>query len=113
MNPADLLDHALERSGAPDVAPASVRNLIAVAAEVADAISATRLSHADQQRIYERSLAMLEEALHDHRRGWQRALRIQPRGPALMGGVAALSIGAAAIGWAVIHARRGLRRTAA
>jgi len=59
---------------------------------------------ADEQRS--RSLSLLEEAVDEQRRGWQRALRVHRRAPVLVGGAAALTIGAAAIGWAVLHGRR-------
>jgi hypothetical protein len=109
VNQADILDRALERDARPDQAPASVRALVALANEVADALSAARLSRGEQQRIYARSLAMLEDALHEHRRGWQRVLHLERPAPAIVGG-AALTIGAAAIGWAVLHGRRGASR---
>jgi hypothetical protein len=111
MNPADILDRALERSGADradraDKAPASVRALVAMASEVAEALGAARLSRAEQDRIYTRSLAMLEEAVEEQRRGWQRVLHLKRPAPFLVGGAAALTLGAAAIGWAVLHGRR-------
>jgi len=70
-----------------------------MAAEVADALGSVRLSRAEQEQIYARSLALLEEALHEQRRGWQRVLRVERRAPVLVGGAAALTLGAAAIGW--------------
>ena len=105
MNPADMLDRALEghRVTRP---PASVRGLLDIATEVAEALMAVRLSRADQDRIYARSLAMLESAVDYQRRGWQRALHVRRPAPVLVGGAAALTIGAAAIGWAVLHGRR-------
>ena len=106
MNPADILDGALEAGLSGRRLPASVRGLLDVATEVADALTATRLSRADQDRIYARSLAMLEAAVNEQRRGWQRALGLRRPGPVLIGGAAALTLGAAAIGWAVLHGRR-------
>jgi len=103
---ADILDRALEREGSGRKVPASVRALVTVAAEVADALASARLSSAEQDRIYARSLALLEEAVHEQRRGWQRVLHLQRPAPVLVGGAAALTIGAAAIGWAVLHGRR-------
>jgi len=105
VNPADMLDRALEgdRVTRP---PAAVRGLLDIATEVAEALMAVRLSRADQDRIYARSLAMLESAVDEQRRGWQRALHVRRPAPVLVGGAAALTIGAAAIGWAVLHGRR-------
>jgi hypothetical protein len=104
VNSVDVLDSALEQSGGGQ-ASASVRALVAMAGEVADALGSVRLSRAEQERIYARSLSLLEEALHEQRRGWQRVLRLDSRAPVLVGG-AALTLGAAAIGWAVLHGRR-------
>ena len=106
MTQADLLDAVLERERRADQAPASVRALVNMANEVSAALSALRLSRAEQERIYARSLAMLEEAVHEQRRGWQRVLHFERPAPVLFGGAAALTIGAAAIGWAVLHGRR-------
>jgi hypothetical protein len=105
MTQADILDAALERGGSDRQAPASVRALVTLAAEVADALASAGLSRADQDRIYARSLALLEEAVREQRRGWQRVLRLERSAPVLVGGAAALTIGAAAIGWAVLHGR--------
>jgi hypothetical protein len=102
---ADLLDGALE-TGWDASTPASVRALLTLAAEVADALAAVHLTRGEQERIYARSLALLEEAVNEHRRGWQRALGLERRAPLLVGGAAALTIGAAAIGWALLHGRR-------
>ncbi len=106
MKPADILDRALDGRANGKQAPASVRALLDVAAEVAEALTAVHLTRAEQERIYSRSLAMLEEAVHEQRRGWQRVLHLEPPAPVLVGGAAALTIGAAAIGWAVLHGRR-------
>jgi hypothetical protein len=106
MTPADSLDRALERSGAGQQAPASVRALVTMANEVADALSSVRLNRNEQDRIYARALAMLEDAVHEQRRGWQRVLHLEGPAPVLVGGAAALTLGAAAIGWAVLHGRR-------
>ena len=113
MNPADALDSALERGGRADRAPATVAALVRIAAEVSDALADAGLDRADRDRIYARSLALLEVAVHENRRGWQRVLRLERRTPVVIGG-AALTIGAAAIGWALIHGRRtGSRPVAA
>jgi hypothetical protein len=106
MTQADILDAALERGGSERRTPASVRALVTLAAEVADALTSAGLSRAERDRIYARSLALLEEAVHEQRRGWQRVLRLERSAPVLVGGAAALTIGAAAIGWAVLHGRR-------
>jgi hypothetical protein len=106
LNPADMLDRALESGRAGNRPPASIRGLLDVAGEVAEALTGMRLSRADQDRIYARSLSLLEDAVHEQRRGWQSALHVQRRAPVLVGGAAALTIGAAAIGWAVLHGRR-------
>jgi hypothetical protein len=103
---SDILDRALEDGGSRKRVPASLRALLDVAAEVAEALAATRLTRAEQERIYARSLAMLEEAVHEQRRGWQRVLHLDRPAPVLVGGAAALTLGAAAIGWAVLHGRR-------
>lgn len=106
MSTADILDRALEEDGSGRRVPASVRALLDVAAEVAEALATTRLSRAEQERIYARSLAMLEEAVRDQRRGWQRVLHMERPAPVLVGGAAALTLGAAAIGWVLLHGRR-------
>jgi hypothetical protein len=103
---ADILDRALDRGGSDRSTPASVRSLLAMADEVADALAAVRLTRSEQDRIYARSLALLEDAVREQRRGWQRVLRVERPAPVLVGGAAALTIGAAAIGWAVVHGRR-------
>ncbi len=106
MTTADILDRALEDGGSRRHAPASLRALLDVAAEVAEALAATRLTRTEQERIYARSLAMLEEAVHEQRRGWQRVLHLDRPAPVLVGGAAALTLGVAAIGWAMLHGRR-------
>ncbi|HEY7926279.1 MAG TPA: hypothetical protein VIG86_02530 [Candidatus Dormibacteraeota bacterium] len=106
MNSADILDGALENRGSNRQAPASVQGLVDVATEVVQALAASRLSRAEQERIYARSLALLEEAVRAQRRGWQRVLHLEGPAPVLVGGAAALTLGAAAIGWAVLHGRR-------
>lgn len=105
MNTADLLDQVLEDGGTVRTVPASVRALLQVAAEVADALAPASLSRADRDRIYARSLAILEAAVDEQRRGWQRILRPRPA-PLVIGGAAAVTLGAAAIGWVVLHGRR-------
>jgi 2-phosphoglycerate kinase len=106
VSTADILDRALEEEGSSRRVPASVRALLDVAAEVAEALATTRLSRAEQERIYARSLAMLEEAVREQRRGWQRVLHLERPAPVLVGGAAALTLGAAAIGWVLLHGRR-------
>lgn len=106
MTTADILDRALEGGGSRKQAPASVRPLLDVAAEVAQALAASRLTRAEQERIYARSLSMLEEAVRQQRRAWLRVLRMERPAPVLVGGAAALTLGAAAIGWALLHGRR-------
>jgi hypothetical protein len=113
VNHADILDDALERGNAARGGPASIRALVELAGEVAEALSSARLSRADQDRIYVRSLAMLEAAVNEQRRGWQRALRLRRPLPVLVGGAAALTIGGAAVGWAVLHGRRSHHAAAA
>ena len=105
MNQAEILDAVLDgdRDGAR--APSAVRALVSMAEEVSGALASLRLTGAEQDRIYARCLAILEEAVHEHRRGWQRVLHIERRAPVLVGGAAALTLGAAAIGWAVLHGR--------
>jgi hypothetical protein len=106
VNTADILDRGLESRRSGNQAPASVRALLDVAAEVATALAETRLTRAEQDRIYARSLALLEEAVHEQRRGWQRVLRLERPAPVFVSGAAALTLGAAAIGWALLHGRR-------
>lgn len=112
MKAVDVLDRALQNSTAAEHAPASVRELLSIAAEVVDALGAVRLSAADQQRIYARSLALVEHALDEQRRGWRRVPHLDRRVPAIIGG-AALTLGAAALGWAVLHGRHASSRPAA
>ena len=109
MRRAELLDRGLQRGTAPEDAPKPVRDLLSMAAEVVDALAAVRLSEADHQRIYARSLALMEHALGEQREGWQRVLHLKHRAPAIVGG-AALTLGAAAVGWAVVHGRRASSR---
>lgn len=105
MKQADVLNAFLESDNATGHASASVRALVSMADEVSDALSSLRLSRVDQERIYARCLAMLEEAVNEQRRGWQRVLHLERPAPVLVGGAAALTLGAAAIGWAVLHSR--------
>lgn len=105
MKQADVLNAFLESDTSTGHASASVRALVSMADEVSDALSSLRLSRVDQERIYARCLAMLEEAVHEQRRGWQRVLHLEGPAPVLVGGAAALTLGAAAIGWAVLHSR--------
>ena len=109
MKPVDMLDRELLRHTPVANAPASVRDLLGVAAEVVDALAAVRLSATEQQRIFARSLAILEDAVHEQRRGWQRVLHVERRAPVLLGG-AELTLGAAVVGWALLHGRHGSAR---
>jgi hypothetical protein len=68
MNQADVLNAFLESDTSTGHASASVRALVSMADEVSDALSSLRLSRVDQERIYARCLAMLEEAVHEQRR---------------------------------------------
>ncbi|MDQ2960806.1 MAG: hypothetical protein M3R48_07120 [Candidatus Dormibacteraeota bacterium] len=101
MNAADLLDRALDGHDDP-----AVTSLVAVAREVADALRSPHLDAAERDRIYARSLALLEEAVLQNRRTWLRVLRLERRAPVILGGAAAVTIGAAAIAWALVHGRR-------
>ena len=56
---------------------------------------------------------MLEAAVDEQRRGWQSVLRLRRPAPLLVGGAAALTIGAAALGWALLHGRRSHQPVAA
>jgi hypothetical protein len=105
VTPADVLDRALD-TGWDGSTPASVRALITLAAEVSEALAAVHLTRRERERIYARSLTLLEEAVNEQRRGWHHALRLQRHAPLLVGGAAALTIGAAAIAWALVHGRR-------
>ena len=104
MRPMDVLDRELLRHTPAAHAPESVRDLLGIAAEVVEALAAVRLSATEQERIFARSLAILEDAVHEQRRGWQRVFRMERRAPVLVGG-AALTLGAAAVGWALLHGR--------
>jgi hypothetical protein len=111
LNRVELLDRAWERGRRPDQAPASIRALMSLADEVSASLAAARLSRAERERIYTRTLAMIEDAVEEQRRGWQRVLRLEHPAPALVGGAAALTIGVLAVGWAVLHDRhRGAPR---
>lgn len=104
MTGPDLLDRALEGGSASLRDP--VRSLVELGTEVAAAFAAVRLSPGDRQQLYARSLAMLEATVTDHRLGWQRVLITPRRGRALVGGLAAAGVGAAAVaGWILVHHR--------
>ncbi len=113
MNVEDSFDRALNGDELDRRAAASVQALVDVATEVTQALRAPRLSRGDQDRIYARSLALLESAVIEQRNGWQRALRMRRPLPILVGGAAALTLGAAAVGWAVLHERRSREPLAA
>ena len=112
MNTADILDRVLDGDHSHRT-PASIRALADIAAEVAQALTSPRLSRAEHDRIYARSLAMLEAAVNEQRTGWQRALHGRRPAPYLVGGAAALTLGAAALGWAFLHGRRSHQPAAA
>jgi hypothetical protein len=113
VNGADILDRALERGGSGRQAPESVRALVSTAKEVAEALAALRLTRGEQERLYTRALALLEGAVHEQSRGWQRILRTKRRAPVIVGGAAAVAVGIAAIGWAVLRGRRAVTAAAA
>lgn len=108
MSTVDIFDAAVDGKLAEESAPEAVRALLRVAHEVGRAFASSRLDTGDRERIYTRSLALLGDAVDEHRRGWQRVLRIEHPVPALVG-AAALTLGAA-VGWAVLHGRRSHTR---
>lgn len=104
MITSDLLDRALDGDGGSQCD--SVHALVDLGTEVAAAFRAVRLSPDERQRLYARSLGMLAAAVTEHRAGWQRALRLRRSPPALVGGLAAAGVGAAAVaGWVLVHHR--------
>jgi hypothetical protein len=115
VTPADVLDRALD-TGWDGSTPASVRALITLAAEVSEALAAVHLTRRERERIYARSLTLLEEAVNEQRRGWHHALRLQRHAPLRVGAGArsppapagrGLSPDRAALG--LFHDRRGPR----
>jgi hypothetical protein len=107
IDDAERLDAALNRQriGArvEDVSP-QVRALVDLALEISDAYASWKLAPADHDRLYAESLLRLEATLRRHRHLWQRV----PGGPrgAMIGGAAAATVVAAAIGVGVILERR-------
>jgi hypothetical protein len=104
----ERLDAALnrQRTGArvEDLSPA-LRDLVEMATVIGDAYHAGCLTTADRERIYAEAVLRLETALGS-RRLWQR---LDGRGVAVIGGAAAVTAIAAAIGVRLIIGRRGHR----
>ena len=109
IDDVERLDAALnrERIGASvDDLPPSLRGLVQLAVEIGDAYRVGSLTPADRERIYAESLLRLEAALDAHRHLWRR---IDARRVAVIGGAAAVTAVAAAIGVGVIIGHRGHR----
>ncbi|MGD1053271.1 MAG: hypothetical protein ABR950_05520 [Candidatus Dormibacteria bacterium] len=109
IDDVERLDAALNRQrigASVDDLPSSLRGLVQLAAEIGDAYRVGSLSPADRERIYAESLLQLEAALRAHRHLWQR---LDGRGVAVIGGAAAVTAVAAAIGVRVIVGHRGHR----
>ena len=109
IDDVERLDAALNRqrigASVEDLSP-SLRGLVQLAVEIGDAYRVGSLTPADRERIYADSLLMLDAALRAHRRLWQR---IDGRGAAVIGGAAAVTAVAAAIGVRAILGHRGHR----
>jgi len=107
VDDVERLDAALNRqrigAGVDDLPPA-LRGLVDLAAEIGDAYRAWSLTPADHDRIYAKSLLRLEAALVARRHLWRR---IDGRGFAVIGGAAAVTAVAAAIGVRVLIGHRG------
>ena len=107
IDDVERLDAALNRtrigSGLNDLSPA-LRGLVELAAEIGDAYRARSLTPADRERIYAASLVRLEAVLNSRRHPWQR---LDGRVVAVIGGAAAVTAVAAAIGVTVVIGRRG------
>jgi hypothetical protein len=102
MKDADRLDKALE--GASEPVRDDLEELVALAGEVGEALSAPMLSTARRELLYLRALGAA--ASPPERPRWYRRV---PRRPALLGaagGLAAVTVGAA-VAVAVIRARSG------
>jgi len=114
VDDVERLDAALNRqrigAGMDDL-PLALRGLVDLATEIADAYRAWALTPADRERIYAESMLRLEAALVSRRHLWQR---IDGRGFAVIGGAAAVTAVAAAIGVRVLigHHGHGLRPAA-
>ena len=107
VDDVERLDAALNRqrigAGMDDL-PLALRGLVDLATEIADAYRAWALTPADRERIYAESMLRLEAALVARRHLWQR---IDGRGFAVIGGAAAVTAVAAAIGVRVLIGHRG------
>lgn len=114
VDDVERLDAALNRqrigAGMDDL-PLALRGLVDLATEIADAYRAWALTPADRERIYAELMLRLEAALVARRHLWQR---IDGRGFAVIGGAAAVTAVAAAIGVRVLigHHGHGLRPAA-
>jgi hypothetical protein len=114
VDDVERLDAALNRqrigAGMDDL-PLALRGLVDLATEIGDAYRAWTLTPADRERIYAESMLRLEAALVARRHLWQR---IDGRGFAVIGGAAAVTAVAAAIGVRVLigHHGHGLRPAA-
>jgi hypothetical protein len=109
IDDVERLDAALNRqrigASVEDLSP-SLRGLVQLAVEIGDAYRVGSLTPADRERIYAESLLRLDAALRAHRHLWQR---IDGRGAAVIGGAAAVTAVAAAIGVRAILGHRGHR----
>jgi hypothetical protein len=106
IDDVERLDAALNRqrigASVEDLSP-PLRGLVELAVEIGDAYHALSLTAADRERIYEESMLRLEAATL-RRHLWQR---LDGRGVVVIGGAAAVTAVAAAIGVRVIIGRRG------
>jgi hypothetical protein len=109
IDDVERLDAALNRqrigASVDDLGP-PLRSLVDLAAEIAAAYRVHSLTAADHERIYAETMLRLEAALDTRRHLWQR---LDGRGVAVIGGAAAVTAVAAAIGVRVIIGRRGHR----
>jgi hypothetical protein len=109
IDDVERLDAALNRqrigASIEDLSP-SLRGLLQLAVEIGDAYQGGSLTSADRERIYAESLLRLGAVLHARRHLWQR---LDARGVAVIGGAAAVTAVAAAIGVRVIVGHRGHR----
>ncbi len=109
IDDVERLDAALNRQrigAALEDLPPSLRGLVDLAVEIGEAYRAWSLAPAERDRIYAESLARLEAALQARRHPWRR---LDGRGVAVIGGAAAVTAVAAAIGVRVIVGHRGHR----
>lgn len=107
IDDVERLDAALNRQrigAALEDLPPSLRGLVDLAVEIGDAYRAWSLAPAERDWIYAESLARLEAALQARRHLWPR---LDGRGVAVIGGAAAVTAVAAAIGVRVIVGHRG------